>query len=149
MLDISDLVLVRAFDMRKFFRFSFISGGGWIFDFTTYLTLTALTFSPGSSNFVSSFVGVTFVWFASLNSVFNRDAGRHRYFLFIYWGYQFLSILAYSKLLQMVFLSIGEYKYLGLILSSAVVAKIAVTPLNLVTNYLFMRLLSIFIPRGR
>jgi len=134
--------------MKKFLRFAFISGGGWVIDFITYLVLTSLSFLPGNSNFVSSYAGVTFVWYASLSSVFDRNAGRYRNFVILYWMYQFFSILLYSKLLQIVFVYITNHEMSWLVsVYPEIVSKVVVTPCNLITNFFCMRLLTSFMPQ--
>ena len=130
----------------QFLRFLVLSGMGWLCDFATFTLLVKLFGVSGFvSNFVSSYVGVTFVWFTSLNTVFGRTGDSRGRFLFTYWGFQFVSILAYSQLLHWVIDSlffVGLSGWLGN--NSGLVAKVIITPFNLISNFLFMRWLTRF-----
>lgn len=130
--------------MKRFLFFAFLSGVGWLSDFATYTLLVKMFDVPGFvANFMSSYVGVTFVWFASLKTVFGRTGAARGRFLFIYWGFQFLSILAYSQLLHLVQGMLGSTGLPQLLTADpAIAAKIIVTPFNLVTNFIFMKFLT-------
>lgn len=136
--------------MKRFLFFALLSGIGWLFDFATF-TLMIKVFDVTSfvANFVSSFVGVTFVWFASLKTVFGRTGAARGCFLFTYWGFQFLSILAYSQLLHLLQGSLGGVGLPeSLTASLAIFSKIIVTPFNLVTNFIFMKCLTNYMRQG-
>lgn len=125
--------------MRVFLHFGALSGLGWILDFGVFAILAEIFAVPGFiSNFLSSYVGVTFVYFASLKMVFKRSGADHKLFLVAYWGFQFLSILFYSQILEMVATALlaVPFHQLG--------AKIIITPFNLISNFLFMKLLVRF-----
>lgn len=120
-------------------RFIALSGLGWLCDLATFTLLVRLAaWEAGAANIASSYAGVTLVWFASLKTVFRR-AGDGR-FLLTYWGFQLLSILAYSHLLGLAATaapSLGPwdgYRPLA--------AKLFITPFNLITNFIFMKLLT-------
>ncbi|MDQ7914266.1 hypothetical protein RCF34_14230 [Pseudomonas sp. 102515] len=99
--------------------------------------------SAFSANILSSFIGVTLVWFLSIKSLFKVTSKRRRYFLILYWGWQAVSIFFYSKIIQGVDGFMAEYFAGGMWLSySSITAKIVVTPINLLSNFLFMRWLS-------
>lgn len=129
---------------QAFAKFVLISGFGWLCDFVTYCLLTGFFgWSPFWANFVSSYVGVTFVWFASLRIVFREhDGPASSIYLPLYWLFQLFSILVYSRLLQWVAEGIEAS---GLIAAwsvpAAIAGKVIVTPINLGTNYIFMRFL--------
>ncbi len=136
--------------MRRFIKFTFISGLGWICDFASFiLFVQGFDFSGRAANFMSSYVGVTFVWFTSLKTVFDRTGAARGRFLFAYWGFQFVSILAYSQVLHLV---VGALHPPGLpiwlVANVAPAAKIIITPFNLVTNFLFMKWLTRFIQQA-
>lgn len=132
--------------LRQFLGFAFLSGLGWLCDIATFTLLVKYFEVPSFlANFVSSYVGVTFVWFTSLKSVFcSAAAGRGR-LLLVYWGFQFVSILTYSQLLHIV---AAILQISGSIVSLSgqpeIAAKIILTPFNLVTNFLFMKFLTRF-----
>jgi len=128
--------------LRAFLGFLLLSGLGWLCDMLTYTSLVRLAgVSPFAANVASSYVGVSFVWFTSLGMVFRRSGDHSGRFLLLYWCYQFISIMAYSQLLQL-----GSAALAGgagaLAQHSAVAAKIFITPFNLVTNFLFMKVLT-------
>lgn len=136
-------------NIRKFLFFSFLSLCGWILDFSSLLILTHYVKTPITyANFVSSYVGVTFVWFSALGSVFKTQTKHNNKFLVIYWGYQFVSILLYSYLIYFlqylpIIFKISDFLGVGW----QAIAKIIMTPFNLSTNYLFMHLLTLIIKK--
>ncbi len=132
--------------LKTFFGFAFFSGLGWFCDFATYVLLVeAFSISPFAANFFSSYVGVTFVYFTSLHLVFNRVAGRHSLFLSVYWGYQFVSILVWSALLNVVVQMVETQFFVTPIIAFAgIVGKIIITPANLLSNFIFMKFLTGF-----
>jgi len=134
-----------------FFLFLVLSGCGWLCDFLSFTLLVKLIGAPDFvANFISSYVGVTFVWFTSLNRVFGQSGQVRGRFLFFYWAYQFVSILVYSQLLHF---AVGWMHIISVPIALAgqveIVAKIIVTPFNLVTNFIFMKTLTQFIKRTR
>jgi putative flippase GtrA len=141
MLNFTNAIFFIANAVRNFSRFSLISGFGWLLDIFTYLILTKHSCSPELSNFLSSFVGITFVWFVSLSTLFKSKVSNHGYSLLMYWGFQFISIFIYSKSLKIILFILTGYSDLGLIFTNEIIAKILITPLNLITNYLFLRFL--------
>lgn len=132
--------------MKLFLRFAGLSGLGWLCDFLAFVMLVKLVEAPNFiANFLSSYVGVTFVWVTSLKVVFKRSDNRGRTFLALYWSFQFVSIMAYSQLLHIVASAVPNIDQLELFnVSSGIAAKIIVTPFNLVTNFLFMKFLTRF-----
>lgn len=131
--------------------FVFLSGLGWLCDFCTYAFLVKLfNVSPLVANFISSYVGVTFVWFASLKSVFQAAEGAGSRFLLLYWLFQFVSILVYSQILSLM-VPVFDSPAIPVLFGeeAAVIAKIFVTPFNLVTNFIFMKFLTNFINKTK
>lgn len=122
--------------LRAFLPFLLLSGLGWLCDFATFALLSRkFGLAPFAANFVSSYVGVTFVWFTSLKTVFRRAGTRRG--LMLYWAYQLFSILAYSQVLQSVAQALAAS-----LPAAGLAAKILVTPFNLATNFLFMKFLT-------
>jgi len=134
----------RAF--ANFLAFVFLSGLGWICDFLTFLLLVKVVgVSSFVGNFISSYVGVTFVWFVSLKMVFNRRTDGQAIFLFAYWCFQFFSILGYSQSLRVVDLALLNTYSSSLVgQNPEIAAKIIITPFNLLTNFIFMKFLTRF-----
>lgn len=131
---------------RVFAGFAMVSGVGWLCDMLTFTILVKLFDAPPFvANFVSSYAGVTFVWFVSLKMVFKRQSSGRNVFLLAYWGFQFVSILAYSEVLHLLAATLREAVSVpGVAVNADIVAKIIITPFNLVTNFVFMKLLVRF-----
>lgn len=130
--------------MRLVLGFVVVSGVGWLLDMAAYSLLANLFDTPPfAANFVSSYVGVTFVWIVSLRRVFDVSNKYNKGYLLIYWLYQFVSVFAYSQGIHWVAaactanIPVGITPALGTILP-----KIFITPFNLFTNFLFMRYLT-------
>lgn len=134
-----------------FLGFAALSGVGWLCDFLTFAFLVKFLAVPGSvANFVSSYVGVTFVWIFSLHAVFEVGGPRKNIFLLVYWAFQFFSISAYSALIQqgaihLVRFGPGMFSQSDLLLLS----KIIVTPFNRLTNFIFMKFLTGYMKSAR
>ena len=130
----------------KFLRFTLVSGAGWACDSVVFLVLSkVLAVTPELSNFASSYVGLTFVYWISLRIVFRKIEDGKKRFLFTYWGFQFFSILLYSLAIGRMSRSLELFGQTDLIPQFAgFAAKILVTPANLITNFCFMRFLSRF-----
>ena len=122
-----------------FLIFTLVSGMGWLFDFLSYSFLTIyLNADTLLSNFISSYIGITFVWFYSLKLIFKKEH-FNQFAIWIYWSYQFFSILLYSYLLRFVFIALISFDIVYI--NEKLFVKLLVTPLNLVTNFLFMSFL--------
>ena len=136
--------------LKQFLVFGCVSALGWLCDFGTFTLLVKLFDVHGFiANFVSSYVGITFVWFTSLQTVFGRTGAARGRFLLAYWGFQFVSILAYSQLLHLVAAELNAPVLPAwLQANDAVAAKIIITPFNLVTNFLFMKWLTRFMQQA-
>lgn len=132
--------------MKLFLGFVLISGVGWLLDMASYTGLSQLfDVAPAYANFISSMVGVTYVWLVSLNKLFDRREYGASIYLPIYWSYQVLSILAYSGLISLVAVAVINLKIGELLgISSAISAKVIITLPNLLTNFLFMLTLTKF-----
>lgn len=90
-------------------------------------------------------VGVTYVWLIALNRVFKRGGHGKYVFLPIYWAYQAVSIIGYSLLISIVVVKLVDFGVdQAFALPVAVMAKLMVTPVNLLTNFLFMTVLTKF-----
>lgn len=132
--------------MKLFLGFVLISGVGWLLDLATFIGLSQVfAASPYFANFISSMVGVTYVWIVALNRLFHRREYGRSIYLPIFWVYQGISILAYSVLISIVAASTFNAR-IGQIFEvpSALLAKIMITGPNLITNFIFMSFLTRF-----
>ncbi|MQT48243.1 hypothetical protein GHO40_16170 [Pseudomonas helleri] len=131
--------------MKFFIDFVLVSGVGWILDLVSYTALTQLLhLPPVYGNFISSMIGVTYVWIVALNRIFNRRGSGKYVFLPIYWVYQGVSILGYSFLISFVVEVMNFRGDHDVMLPVALLAKLVLTPANLLTNFLFMTVLTKF-----
>ena len=133
--------------MRKFFlqAFSFfgISGIGWIMDILIYSILTQNSINTFTSNCLSSFVAITFVYLTSTKKIFinNNDTFNLKKKYVLYIVYQIIIITLSSYFIGLVsnFLLSSEFVFFAS--NSKICGKIIVTPFTMVTNFLFMKFL--------
>ena len=126
--------------MKGFAYFFLISGIGWIIDITVFECLIKLLYTPVFlSNFISSYAALTFVWLRFLRTKKRNPLSVHFYFLLIYWSYHFISIVFYSLIIDLIENSL-ELNSL-IIENKAVYSKLIMTPFNLLTNFIFIKLL--------
>ncbi len=119
-------------ELRRVMKFAVVSGTGLALDFAVFLALTGIAFSSFAANAVSGTCAVTFVYFASVRSIFSYG-GRFLLGLFVaYLAYQAIGVTAAS--LAVAFLSAN--------LVAPVVAKLLILPVTFSCNYLFMSLLT-------
>lgn len=136
--------LTERSELKLVIGFVLISGMGWLSDILVYFVATHLFLASSfSANFLSSFIGVTLVWFLSMKSLFNVTSSSRRYFLFLYWAWQAISIFWYSRIIQELEGYLSRYYMSGFLFSYySMIAKIVITPINLLTNFLFIRWLG-------
>jgi putative flippase GtrA len=132
--------------MKLFLGFVMVSGVGWLLDLLSYTGLTQIAGVPaGYANFISSMVGVTYVWIVALSRLFGKGNFGKSIFLPIYWAYQAVSILAYSILIAFaVTAELSAWLSQLSHLPPALIAKILLTAPNLITNFVFMSFLTKF-----
>lgn len=132
--------------MRLFLAFALISGIGWLLDMVSYVALSQIFgMTPAYANFISSMVGVTYVWTIAISRLFNRRGYGRSIYLPIYWAYQGVSIAAYSVLISVVAASAINFKVSELLnIPFSFVAKAIITAPNLLTNFIFMKILTNF-----
>ena len=131
--------------LRQFIKFLFLSGIGWLIDFTLYLIFSNIfDFKIIYSNILSSIPAVTFVFFVSTRRVFvkNKKGFTLKEKYFIYFLYQVILIITISLLGQYLYLLILknikvkiELKILKLII------KILITPITMLINFIVMKFL--------
>lgn len=137
---------IEGFPMRLFLGFVLISGIGWLLDMMSYIFFSQiLGIKPPYANFISSMVGVTYVWFLAINRLFDRRKYGRSHYLFIYWGYQMVSILGYSALISVVAASVFNSNISEIVgIPPNLVGKIIITAPNLFSNFIFMKILTRF-----
>ncbi len=132
--------------MKLFLGFVLISCVGWMLDIIAYTVLVQyFEITPLYANFISSILGVTYVWMVALNKLFERQGYGKSIYLPIYWLYQSASIFNYSVFISIVATSTTNAKISELLgLPIMLMAKILITGPNLFTNFIFMTILTKF-----
>ena len=124
-------------------RFIGLSGIGWILDFSTYIVLSRICENLVLDNFISSWVGVTFVFIFATRKIFENNSRidlKWKYLIYIV--YQVLLIFLVSKLLGLIDSFIVSNISLAVVTRfSAIIAKILVTPITMILNFFVMKVL--------
>lgn len=135
--------------MKRFSGFTIISGLGWILDFTILTSLVQLNVPVFWANLAGAFCAVTLVYVLAVRHVFERlNSAAPWKLLVAYWLWQVVAISLASALIALLtaaivtqFVDMMPVMGLQQKTAAAFVAKVAVTPLTLVANFLFMRFL--------
>jgi len=128
--------------MRQFSFFTLISGLGWLGDFSLLTTLLALGYPVFLANFIGAFVAVTFVFFIARKHIFSTVPERSlKTTLGLYWVWQACAITAASAATAALAGLLFEQNILDTLFSAGMSAKILVTPVTLIANFVFMRTL--------
>lgn len=122
-------------------RFVGLSGIGWILDFCTYIVLSRICKNLVLDNFISSWVGVTFVFIFATRKIFENNSRidlKWKYLIYIV--YQVILIFLVSKLLGLIDSFIVSNISLAFVTGfSAIIAKILVTPITMIMNFFVMK----------
>lgn len=131
--------------LKQFINFLFLSGIGWLIDFTLYLLFSNIfNLKIIYSNILSSIPAVTFVFFVSTRKVFSKNNSKillkEKYL--IYFLYQLILILLISLLAQYLYLlslkNISMNVELKLL---KIIIKILITPITMLINFIVMKFL--------
>lgn len=128
-------------------KFIVISAIGWIMDFAIYSYLTyVIDINVGIANFISAVPAVSFVFFMSTKSTFNRKDSRisltGKYIM--YFIYQMMLLLVVSTLNQYIYqliLSLTMEKMIFLSKYAKIMSKIIITPITMTINFFVMKIL--------
>ena len=127
--------------LKQAIQFFGLSGIGWILDFSIYTILGLVNSNVIVNNIISSWVGVTFVFIFSTHKIFkNNSKISLKWKYLIYLSYQVILIFLISNLLgyidDFIVLHIG---YSAIVKFSNIIAKIIVTPVTMLLNFIFMK----------
>lgn len=131
--------------LKQFINFLFLSGIGWLIDFTLYLLFSNIfNLKIIHSNILSSIPAVTFVFFVSTRKIFSKNNSRislkEKYL--IYFLYQLILIVLISLLAQYLYLlslkNISMNVELKLL---KIIIKILITPITMLINFIVMKFL--------
>ena len=131
--------------MKKLFlqavKFIGLSGIGWILDFMTFTVFGFFSKNVTLNNFISSWVGVTFVFIFATRKVFQNNSKiplKMKYL--IYLAYQCLLIYLISKLLGYVNAWIVKSIAIEFVIKLApTISEIFVTPITMILNFIVMK----------
>lgn len=124
-------------------KFIGLSGIGWLLDFTVYTVLGLFENYFEINNIISSCVGVTFVFIFSTRKIF-RNEGKIPLWVkyLIYIAYQAVLIFLISKLIGVINTWITDNITAEIIVRcSHIISKIIVTPITMILNFIFMKIL--------
>ena len=121
-------------------RFVGLSGIGWLLDFCVFAILGNVSSNVIANNFLSSWMGVTFVFLFATRKVFrNNSRISLKWKYAIYLLYQLILIALVSQLLGFVNGLLLDYVHISLIEQfSGIAAKILVTPITMPLNFIVM-----------
>ncbi len=133
-------IIVRPL-LRQALHFIGLSGLGWMLDFSLYTGLTSFSATPFISNMISSWAGVTFVFVSATRKIFqNKSTIPLKWKYLIYLLYQFILIFLMSKVLGKInMILINNIGNLFLIKISPIIAKVLITPITMVLNFIIMK----------
>lgn len=133
------------FFLARFSGFTLISAGGWLLDFTVMGTLVQFGLTVFWANICGAFCGVTFVYVVAGLRVFEKSRPQsHATLLSFYWVWHACAITASSALIGW-----GSTHLIEIVPQTALRpetfaglgAKLVMTPLAIIGNFLFMRFL--------
>lgn len=125
------------------FCFFGLSGIGWLIDMSIYSILVNFNVHTIIANIISSFVAVTFVYTTSTKKIFkniNEDFNVKKKYI-VYIVYQILIILISSTLINILSNEIINCEISLIANYHRIFAKVFVTPLTMITNFIFMKFL--------
>ena len=122
-------------------KFVGLSGIGWILDFCVFIVLSFVSANHSINNFISSWLGVTFVFIFATRKVFKSNSNIPLWAKYaIYIIYQFILISLASKVLGLVDSFIVANITLTIVVRfSGIIAKIFITPFTMVLNFFVMK----------
>ncbi len=122
-------------------QFIGISGIGWVLDFTTFVILGFFNQNHEMNNYISSWVGVTFVFIFATRKVFDNKGYIPLWVKYvIYIVYQIILISFISRMLGQIDEIVLIYAGTSFISKfSGIIAKIIVTPVTMVLNFFVLK----------
>ena len=129
--------------LKQFMKFLFVSGTGWLIDFSLYLIfVNVLKYEVFYSNILSSIPAITLVFIISVKKIFKKKENgisiRKKYI--IYFLYQMLLIFLISLLGQSLYLILVENNMEARIIK--IIIKIIITPITMIINFFVMKFLT-------
>lgn len=126
--------------MKKLTLFIITSGFGWLLDMMIFFSCVHYFNIPVIiSNFISAGMAVIFVFFLSTKHIFQNVGSSISLKLVIYIFFQLVSIVIYSFIIEWISSLFVYFQSINGVRQIA--AKIIVTPLSLITNFIVMKYL--------
>jgi len=133
--------------VRQFISFVFVSGIGWLIDFSIYVFLTSyLDFAVTPANLISTIPAITWVFWASVRRIFEANKTGLKIYqkCIIYFAYHLTVIICFSLFagyLYTVFMSSELVSYAFLYNHIKIIIKIIITPVTMTLNFIATKLL--------
>lgn len=133
-------------NILKSLKFISLSGIGWIVDLTFFtLLVNQINLGIFLSNCLSSLIAITFVFFISTKSIFDKKKSKIelKYKYLIYIVYQLILVVSISWLAVPINQFICSYfdTFDNVIRYSALITKILITPITMILNFFAMKFL--------
>lgn len=130
--------------LRQSREFIFISGIGFLLDFSIYYVLTNLIkIQISYANMISAIPAITYVFFISTRKIFESKKSKIKikYKYTIYFLYQFFLVSLVSILAQKLydFMIFIDFNYN---FNYKIIIKCAITPITMCCNFIVMKILS-------
>ena len=123
------------------FQFFGLSGIGWVLDFSVFIVLGYISKDLKLNNFISSWVGVTFVFIFSTKKIFENHSHiplKVKYIIYIL--YQLILIMMISRVLNSINTLLLTYLQNSILSGfSHIISKIMVTPITMILNFIVMK----------
>ena len=121
----------------QFVKFLFVSGTGWMIDFSLYFIFTSiLKYEVFYSNILSSIPAITFVFIVSIKKIFRENRNG------ISTGKKYLIYFLYQMFLVILVSLLGQFLYLFALNHMKIVIKLIITPITMTINFFVMKFLS-------
>lgn len=130
--------------IRQWFSFILISGIGWLIDFTVYTLLVMFTgMEVAYANMISAIPSMTFVFFLSGKKTFEAKPSKIHLGLkyLIYFGYYIGMLVIVSYIGQAISGALMGAGNTFVVEYARIIAKLLITPITVVCNFLVMRFL--------
>lgn len=133
-------------EIIKSIQFVLLSGIGWLVDFSIFtLCVRQLEWGIFNANCLSSFVAVTFVFFISTKSIFDKKKSK------INLTFKYISYIIFQIIL-IILISLLAVPLNQFILSNfhtfgwvkeyaALITKVLITPITMILNFVAMKIL--------
>lgn len=127
----------------QFVKFLFISGIGWLLDFSLYIILTTkFNFKIFYGNIFSSIPAISYVFLISTKKIFTKSHRNNLTIIqkyIIYFIYQLLLIFFISIVAQNLYTLVGKYNLNFKMMK--IIIKILITPVTMTINFFVIKYL--------